>query len=212
MLSDIKIRTLVGSGMTTYLQSMTKVRHEVFSEIPYFQPWGLEADLTYLKHLSQSPDAIAVLVFDGSKMVGVSTGIPLDEELPSFQEPFIKLGLPLKEYYYCGLSALLKPYRNRGLAHHFFDLREKHALHLKRFSKICFASILFDPKLSSSIPLANLEMFWKKQGYIEHAEMLCYPPLLDYNSRRAFKFWIKQLVSSPSPQVMDTELSALVYD
>lgn len=210
MASDIKIRTLIGPGIKTYIQSIAKVRGQVMSEIPYLQLRGLETDLKYLKHISMCKDAIAVLVFDGPKIIGSSTGMPLAEELPGFQEPFIKRGLPVEEYYYFGFSALLKPYRSRGIAHHFFDLREEHVRHLKRFSKICFTSS-FPPKGVHRTPdQTNLETFWQKRGYVEHPEMTCRYPILDRQFAISLKFWVKEL--TPMPQSPFDPMSSYVYE
>lgn len=210
MASDIKIRTLIGPGIKTYIQSIAKVRGEVLSEIPYLQLGGLETDLKYLKHISMCKDAIAVIVFDGPKIIGSSTGMPLAEELPGFQEPFIKRGLPVEEYYYFGFSALLKPYRSRGIAHHFFDIREEHVRHLKRFSKICFTSSI-PPKGTQRTPdQTNLEMFWQKRGYVEHPEMTCRYPILDRQFAIPLQFWVKEL--TPAPQTSLDPLGSYVYE
>lgn len=195
MASDIKIRTLIGHGIKTYIQSIAKVRQMVLSEIPYLQLGGPETDLKYLKNISLSKDSIAVLVFDGAKIIGVSTGAPLSEELPGFQEPFIKRGLPVEEYYYFGFSALLKPYRSRGIAHHFFNLREEHVRHLRRFNKICFTSLITPRGLTRATDQTNLETFWQKRGYVEHSEMTCHYPILDRHFAIPLKFWIKDLSS-----------------
>lgn len=193
MASDIKIRTLTGSSIKTYIQSIAKVRQEVLSEIPYLQLGGPEIDLQYLRHISLCKDSIAVLVFDGPKIVGVSTGTPLAEELPGFQEPFLKKGISVEDHYYFGLSALLKPYRSRGIAHHFFDLREEHVRHLKRFGKICFTSTIPPKGAARPIEQTRIETFWQKRGYIEHPHMTCLYPILDRQFSIPLKFWIKNL-------------------
>lgn len=205
MASDIKIRTLVGSGIRTYIPSMVKVRQEVLGEIPYLQLGNVEADLHYLKRLSLCKDSIAVVVFDGAKIIGVSTGMPLSDELPVFQEPFIKRGLPIGDYFYFGFSALSKPYRSRGISHHFFDLREEHVRHLKRFTKICFTSTIAPKTHPYSADQALLETFWQKRGYIKQPELVCRYPILDRHFAISLHIWIKDLAAKvPSA----SELSA----
>ncbi len=194
MSSDIKIRKLVGSGIKTYIQSIVKVRQEVLSEIPYFKLGSPDIDLKYLKHHCLSKDSIAILVFDGSQIIGVSTGLPLAEEYPEFQEPFLKQGLPVGDYYYFGLSALLKPYRSRGIAHHFFDLREEHVRHLKRFTKICFTSPIPPKGFVRPTEQNNLETFWQKRGYMRHPEITCRYPILEGPFAISLNFWIKEII------------------
>lgn len=193
MAADIKIRTLIGPGIRTYIPSIAKVRSLVLSEVPYLQISGPESDMKYLKHIAMSKDAIAVLVFDGPKIIGVSTGAPLADEYPVFQEPFIKRNLPLDDYFYFSFSALLKPYRNRGIYHHFFDLREEHVRHLKRFSKICFTSLVTPKGLTRHPEQNNLETFWQKRGYVQHPEMTCQYPILDRHFSIGLRFWVKEV-------------------
>jgi hypothetical protein len=210
MASDIKIRTLIGPGIKTYIQSIAKLRQQVMSEIPYLQLGGPETDLKYLKHISMSKDAIAVLVFDGPKIIGASTGTPLSEELPVFQEPFIQQRLPVDDYYYFGFSALLKPYRGRGIAHHFFDLREEHVRHLKRFTKICFTSMITPKGHVRPATETSLETFWQKRGYIQHPKMTCRYPILDHHFAISMKFWIKELQPAAVPHL--DQLDSYIYE
>lgn len=213
MTPDIKIRTLTGSGIKTYIPSIAKVREQIRGEFPYLRLAGLEADLGYLKHLSQYKDAIAVLVFDGPTIVGASTGMPLCEERPEVQEPFIKQGLPIEEYYYFDLSALLKPYRSRGIAHHFFDLREEHVLHLKRFTKICFTSVSPQSETNCPTEQMNLESFWKKRGYVEHLAITGSYCAINPPCAVTLKFWVKDLHNVPVSHPMNlNKLGLLAFD
>ena len=66
MTPDIKIRTLRGAGIKTYIPSIVKVRNEVLKEFPYMRVGHVEEDTQYFRNLSQCKDSIAVLVFDGS--------------------------------------------------------------------------------------------------------------------------------------------------
>ncbi len=197
MPSDIKIRSLTGAGIKTYIPSILKVLSEVLKEFPYLI---LEQELLvkYLKSLSQTKDAIAVLVFDGPKIVGVSTGIPIEEEEAIFQRPFLEINHKLSDYYYFGVSVLLKEHRGRGIAHHFFDIREAHVKHLKRFKKICFTTVdrpLKHPHRPSDY--VSLDNFWKKRGYIEHPELTVQLSWREVHekspSSKSLHFWIKDL-------------------
>jgi hypothetical protein len=171
---------------------------EVLKEFPYMQADNTEADMQYFKTLSQSKDSIAVLVFDGPKIIGVTSGLPLEENLEVLQKPFLKNQLAPSDFYYFGVCALLKPYRGRGIAHHFFDIREEHAKHLKRFNKICLSNVL-RPKNHPQKPkdYVSLENFWKKRGYIERQELIGHLPWRDaeekHPSPKSLVFWIKEI-------------------
>lgn len=211
MTPDIKIRTLVGPGIKTYIPSIVKVREQIISEFPYLRVGGFDTDLQYINHLSRCKDAIAVIIFDGSTIVGVSTGVPLIERRHELQNHLIKLGLSIKDYYYFDLSALLKPYRNRGIAHHFFDLREEHVAHLKRFSKICFSSISPESEQQRSTEPMHLEAFWKKRGYVQQPAMGGSYQVANQPYPVTLKVWVKDLrLATPTQH---TDLKALLaYD
>lgn len=198
MTPDIKIRTLTGAAIKTYIPSIVKIRHEVLKEYPYLRVGHIEEDTKYLRQLSQSKDAIAVLVFDGPKIIGVSTGIPLEQQLSHLQKPFLENSLDPAEYYYFGVCALLKNYRGRGIAHHFFDLREEHAKHLKRFNKICLSSVV-RPKNHHRKPkdYNSLESFWKKRGYVERQDLTTHLSWCEIDEKAAspkpLMFWVKEI-------------------
>lgn len=198
MTPDIKIRTLHGAGIKTYIPSIVKVRNEVLKEYPYMRIEQVEEDTQYFRHLSHAKDSIAVLVFDGPKIIGVTTGVPLDEQLPAFQQPFVEKDLKPSDYYYFGVCTLLKPYRGRGLAHHFFDIREEHAKHLKRFNKICLSHVVRPknhPKKSKDY--VSLDSFWKKRGYVERKDLMGQFAWRDVEEKtpspKSLVFWVKEI-------------------
>ncbi len=198
MTPDIKIRTLRGAGIKTYIPSIVKVRNEVLKEYPYMRVGHVEEDTQYFRQLCQSKDSIAVLVFDGPKIIGVSTGVPLEEHLTSLQKPFLEKDLKLSDYFYFGVCTLLKPYRGRGIAHHFFDFREEHAKHLKRFNKICLSNVI-RPKNHQKKPkdYIPLDSFWKKRGYVERKDLIAQLKWREHDEKTATPkpvvFWVKEI-------------------
>lgn len=211
MPSDIKIRFLTGAAIRTYIPSIAKVRSEVLKEFPYLRAGNVEEDTRYLQRCSQSKDAIAVLVFDGPKVVGVSTGVPLEEERAFIQKPFIMRGEDISDYYYFGLCALLPPYRGRGIAHHFFDIREEHVQHLKRFRKICLTDPL-RPKNHDHQPkdYISLDAFWKKRGYVKHQELICQFAWHEQDGKEpvpvSLVYWIKEIEPTPALASVSAEV------
>ena len=198
MTPDIKIRTLRGAGIKTYIPSIVKVRNEVLKEYPYMRDNPVEEDTKYFKHLSQSKDSIAVLIFDGPKIIGVTTGMPLEEQLPFLQKPFLEKKIKLSEIFHFGVCALLKPYRGRGIAHHFFDLREEHVKHLKRFKKISLTCVL-RPKNHPKKPkdYISLDSFWKKRGYVERKDLISENAWREHDEKaptpKSLVFWVKEI-------------------
>jgi GNAT superfamily N-acetyltransferase len=174
MPTDINIRTFTGAAAAPYIPLIARLRLEVFREYPYLRDSTLETELVHLKTYTACREAVVVVVFDGSKIVGASTGIPLECEPETVRRPFLERLLSPASFYYFSESALLKQYRRRGIAHHFFDLREQHARSLRRFDHICFCALVRpenDPrKPPDYLPLYD---FWRKRGCVQHPDMRC---------------------------------------
>lgn len=198
MLSNIKIRSFTGASIKPYLPSIAKLRMEILLEYPYLYDGNTEVEMRYLRKLVQCKESIAVVIFDGPKIVGAATGLPLEEETPEMKKPFIETDQNLNDYFYFGQALLLEPYRGRGIGHHFFDLREEHAKHLKRFKRACFFCVLraedHHLKPDDHIPL---DSFWKKRGYVFHPNLKCHLKWQDLDeeeeSPKTVAYWIKEL-------------------
>ena len=172
LMTDIHIRSFSGASIRPYIHSLAKLRSEVLRDYPYFEEPDLNANTQYLKSVTLSKEAIAVLIFDNTTLVGASLGYPLELESPSLQQPFKDRHLEISSYYFFGESLLLKPYKGRGIGHHFFDAREAHVTHFPSFKHICFCvPIHTDSETNKQQDFVPLHDFWRKRGYIHHPEM-----------------------------------------
>ncbi len=198
LLTDIHIRAFIGSGLKRYLHSIAKLRLDVFREYPYLQEPNLPKETEYLKRFAASKEAIGVLVFDNTTLVGASLGIPLSLEAPEYRKPFVEKQIDVSSYFCFSESALLKTYRGRGIGHHFFDVREAHVVHCKKYAHICFCA----PKQIENDPLRPadympLNDFWRKRGYIHHpylATTLSWKNLSESAPKdHLMTFWIKEV-------------------
>jgi hypothetical protein len=196
--SDIKIRTFTGSQIRTYLPSIARLRIEVFRDFPFLYEDNLDSETQYLKKYASCKEAILVMVFDGSEIVGASTGIPLEFETDAIKKPFVQKGLDTSQYFYFSESVLLKRYRGRGIGHHFFDQREAHAQKLKKYKYICFCCVVrpedHPQRPDDYIPLDD---FWQKRGYVQHPEMHSFISWPDIGEKeeteKSMVFWIKPI-------------------
>lgn len=201
LMTDIHVRSFTGAHIKTYLHSIAKLLEEVFREYPYLKETNIEQQIKYIKDAAAHRESIAVLIFDNTTLVGASIGLPLAVEVPEIHRPFLERNLPLANYYFFSASVLLKPYRGRGIGHHFFDVRETHVLHHKKFSHICFCMPL-RPEMDPERPedYLKLDDFWRKRGYTHHPEMQCELPWIpvngDQNTTKTMTFWIKSLSSN----------------
>ncbi len=198
LMTDIHVRSFTGSGLKPYIHSVAKLRMEVFKDYPCFEEPDLERETQYMRKIASNKESIGVLIFDNTTLVGVALGCPLSVEETALKRPFKDAHKDIDTYFFFGDSALLKQYRGRGIGHHFFDAREAHVIHLKKYKHICFCapdSQEFDPrKPKDFIPLFD---FWRKRGYIHHPEMKCYPVWKAtgeaHPTEKELSFWIKDL-------------------
>ncbi len=162
----LTIQPYYGAEVLAVREEIARLRIEVFRDFPYLYDGDLSYELTYLQKLVDSATSLVLLVRDGSRAVGATTAIALDEEEACFRQPFLQLGEELKSYCYFGESVLLPEYRGRGYGHRFFDERERHATALGK-SATCFCSVLRESEHPAhSTTYRPLEPFWRGRGYL----------------------------------------------
>lgn len=168
LMTEIHVRSFSGAGIKPYVHSIVKLRHEVLRDYPYFEELNPHREMDYLRQICSCKEAISVLIFNHTTLVGVAFGYPLSLESPELREPFEKQQRTIDSYYFLGDPTLLKSYRSRGIGHHFFDARESFASQLPQFKHLCFYSPVTTSHPTDYIPMDD---FWRKRGYIQHPEM-----------------------------------------
>lgn len=180
----IQVKPFVGRAVAPYLSDLARLRIQVFSEFPYLYQGDKEYEEKYLKKFSESERAIFAVAFDGEKVIGAATALPLEEE--TLPMPFKNKG----DYFYVGELVLLPEYRRQGIGKQFFPLLEAHVRKLGGFKHLVLATIV-RPNYT------RYDAFWTSQGFIHHPEIkteLSYQEIgEDSESPKPFTFWIKDL-------------------
>jgi GNAT superfamily N-acetyltransferase len=196
----ITVKTFTGADVTPHLDAVAELRIAVFHDWPYLYAGDREYEKNYLATYAQSPESLFVLAFDGGRVIGASTGIPLTDETAAFQQPFLDRGIDLADVFYFGESVLLKEYRGHGLGHRFFDEREGYARRLGRFNLTAFCAVeraLDDPRKPESF--RPNDVFWNKRGYARQDDMFCQLEWQeighDMGSCHRLRFWLRPLDS-----------------
>jgi hypothetical protein len=171
-MSDISIKHLSGMELEPWLPDLARMRITVFRDFPYLYDGTAEYEEKYLKTYMRSPESIIILALDGDKVIGASTGLPMEHETEEFQKPFLEHGYDPAKIFYCGESVLLKEYRGKGIYKEFFLGREGQARKLGRFDWCSFCCVQRPAdhplKPADYIPL---DAVWNKFGYVKHSEL-----------------------------------------
>lgn len=164
---------LHGQALEPYLDGLGVLRIAVFREYPYLYDGSLDYEREYLKCYVNCERSMVALVLDDGKVVGATTCMPMAEEGPEFQEPFVRRGDDLASICYFGESILLPAYRGRGLGKEFFKRREAHAQKLgSTITTFCAVDRAADhPRRPKEY--APLDAFWAAQGYTKQPELQC---------------------------------------
>lgn len=162
----LHLQNLHGEQLAPHLDALGALRIRVFREFPYLYDGSLKYERDYLSAYLKSPQSLVVLAFDGARAVGASTCLPLRDEGPDFQQPFLQAGYDIDSICYFGESILLPEYRGLGIGREFFRRREAHAQTLPGLRWTAFCAVDRAPghplRPADYRPLDNL---WSSQGY-----------------------------------------------
>jgi GNAT superfamily N-acetyltransferase len=187
-----------GAAIEAVFNDLGELRIAVFHDFPYLYEGSLDYEKEYLKIYSQAERSFLFAVYDGEKMVGATTCIPLSDETEEVRKPFETAGYDVRKIFYFGESILLKEYRGAGLGHRFFDEREAHAKSFGTYEIACFCAV----EREDEHPLKPADyrpndVFWNKRGYKKVPELQSTMRWLDIGeaeeTAKIMTFWMKGL-------------------
>lgn len=161
----LEVRALAGSEIADALRDLARLRIEVFRAWPYLYDGDAAYEERYLRGYADDPAATLVAARDGDRIVGASSGLPLEAHGDAKHLILPDAAPDRSRIYYCAESVLLPEYRGRGVGGRFFDLREE-AARRAGFSATLFAAVIRaadDPR--RPVDHRSLEPFWRKRGY-----------------------------------------------
>lgn len=197
MAKYLQILTLKGHHITPYLSDLARLGVKIFREYPYLLEADQVDEANYGKRYAQCDSSIMVIVLDQKKVVGASTGMPLDADTEPFKNPFRDNGIPPENVFYLGESLLLPAYRGKGLYRHFFEEREKMARECN-CKIVAFSAVDREPDNSKEpANYTPLDPTWLHFGYKKHTNIYTYFDWKDINetqtSSKRLVFWLKKL-------------------
>jgi GNAT superfamily N-acetyltransferase len=197
MNASLRIERFVGADVRRHLDAVAALRIAVFRDWPYLYDGDPAYEREYLDAYALSADSLFVLAFDGDRIVGASTGLPLADDSAEFRAPFDAAGLDASRVFYFGESVLLPAYRGQGVGHAFFDHREAHARGLGRFDLAAFCAVDRDPA-DPRRPAGHRDndAFWTGRGYARQPGMtmrLRWNEIDRGDIDHALTFWTRRL-------------------
>lgn len=169
-----------GEAIQAIIPDLGKLRIAVFYEFPYLYEGSMEYEEEYLKIYTRSADSFVFGIYHNETLIGATTCIPLSDEAPEIQKPFVDAEMNLQEIMYFGESILLPEYRGKGFGHRFFDEREAFTRSKNRYGITAFCAVdrPEDHPLCPADYRPN-DVFWTKRGYQRIPELTCHLLWLD---------------------------------
>lgn len=192
-----------GYRIAEVFDDLARLRIAVFRDFPYLYEGTMDYEKTYLQTYADAPRAFLFAVYDGAQMIGATTCIPLADETPEVQKPFMETGYDLSKVFYFGESLLLSAYRGLGLGHRFFDEREAHAAGFGEYEYTGFCAVVRLGDHPQRPPgYRPLDEFWAKRGYAKEPRLQCFfewPDLGQTESTpKPMVFWLRRLDGADS--------------
>ncbi|TLU98231.1 GNAT family N-acetyltransferase [Dyadobacter luticola] len=197
-MAELRFLWARGEEIGAVVNDLAGLRIAVFRDYPYLYEGSVAYEKEYLTVYTASSKSLLFSVYDGDRMVGATTCLPLADESAEVRRPFEDAGYDISTVFYFGESILLREYRGLGLGHRFFDEREAHARTFGNFETSCFCSV--DRGENHPLKPADYRSnnaFWTKRGYHEEPELQTYMSWPDVGDKvstaKKMIFWIKKL-------------------
>jgi GNAT superfamily N-acetyltransferase len=165
MTAPLTYRRFVGADLAPFIDDLAHLRITIFRDWPYLYQGDVAYEAQYLRDYAQG-DAIMVGAFDGTRLVGASTGMPLQDRMADFTGVFDGTDFDIPATFYCAESVLLPDYRGQGAGAAFFAARHDHAKGLGLMQSAFCAVDRPDHHPLRPIPKGrHLSDLWRRLGY-----------------------------------------------
>lgn len=105
----LRLERLTGTRIGAHQAALAELRITVFRAFPYLYEGSLAYEAHYLALYADTPGSVVIGAFDGDRLVGAATAVPLLHEDDAIVEPVRAHGLDPKRTLYYGRSVLLLP-------------------------------------------------------------------------------------------------------
>jgi GNAT superfamily N-acetyltransferase len=193
-----RIELVTGTAIEAHLDALAELRISVFRDYPYLYEGSRDYERTYLASYASCPESLVVLAFDGDRVVGASTAMPLVQHSDEVVPPLTRAGFAPDQVYYYGESVLDPAYRGHGLGAVFFVERERRARALG-FRVATFCAVDRPPGHPRRPPAYVVPgALWRRHGFVRRPDIVGEFSWRDVGdageTTKPMVFWIKELV------------------
>ncbi len=162
----MKVGTHRAPDLAGRRDELAALRIAVFREWPYRYDGTVEYERDYLATYLKNPRARIVTAESQGRLVGISTCLPLADEVAEFRRPLEDAGFDPARGFYFGESILLPEHRGRGIGRMFMEARLEAARAHGGVEFCCFCAVRRDPE-DPRRPQGYrpLDGFWRKMGF-----------------------------------------------
>jgi GNAT superfamily N-acetyltransferase len=187
--------SLRNTEIIPHLETLGRLRLQVFREFPYLYDGTIEDEQDYLRTYALAPSSLIALAFVGDEAIGATTCVRLSEAEGAFRQCFDEAGIPAESICYFGESVLLPSFRGRGIGKAFCQKRLEHAKALG-----CTTAAFCAVDREENHPLRPegyrpLDEFWRSQGFMKYpelkAEFTWKEVCEDSETPKTLTFWLK---------------------
>lgn len=195
---SLRLVRLTGAAIEPHLDALADLRIRVFHDYPYLYEGSRDYERRYLRTYAEAEHSVVVGAFDGYRLVGAATALPLRHEPPGITEPFRAAGFAADRIFYFGESILLPEYRGQGTGVRFFAEREGHARAVGGHTHAAFAAVIRPgdhPRRPADYKA--LDDFWRHRGFAPAPGIVCRLSWRDrdetHDSPKPMAVWMKAL-------------------
>ena len=199
----ITVEIYIGQDSTDYIDTISKLRVDVFKEYPYLYEGELCYEKNYMLGYTTDKQAMIAIARVDGKLAGVSTGIPLisnSEIVVDAKKVFLQEKIEIGDYYYYGEVIVLPEYRGRGLTTKLYAAQNE-LIKSWGFKHVCILTVVreIDHPLKP-VDYKSPEKMWEHLGFFRNKLITDYhwPTIQADKSvkdiKNTLEFWTKQLI------------------
>lgn len=163
--SSLRFDRRLGEDIAPLLPDIVRLRHQLLREWPVLRAEEWEAERDDLSAGFGSPRALAVLVWQGVRLVGVAAGLPMADEVRELRRPLTVAGTDPRTAFFLDHALLLPEFRGQGVGRRLFAEREEHALGLGYRWAVLAATERSPADPRQPAGWVPLDGFWRRLGY-----------------------------------------------